>query len=111
MIDSYSFLIHLSSTQFLHSQVVAINLTLSIFRCYRGAMKENFAENLKSIRRYLGHSQLTLAKKSGLPPAVISHFEANRRKPSFESLIKLSDCLAVTLDRLVFGTVKCRNEK
>ena len=64
-------------------------------------MTENFAERLKQIRDSKGLSQSGLAKKTGLMPAAISHFETGERRPSLDNLIKLVDALAVSSDYLL----------
>ena len=65
-------------------------------------MNSNFPEHLKSIRESKKLSQTDLAKKTGLKPSAISHFETGQRKPSFDNLVKLADALSVSMDYL-FG--------
>ena len=48
-------------------------------------------------------SQTELAKKTGLEPSAISHFECGRRSPNMENLKKLSKALNCTIDELVIG--------
>ena len=60
-----------------------------------------FPDNLKKIREDKGLSQTELAKKSGLQPSTVSHFETGRRAPSFDNLKRLADTLEVTTDFLV----------
>ena len=64
--------------------------------------KGRFLKHLQPIRQSKGLSQTDLAKRTGLKPAAISHFETGERKPSFENLIKLADALGVSMDYL-FG--------
>jgi len=64
-------------------------------------MNENFQKRLKKLRGERGLSQASLAEKSGLQPAAISHFETGQRAPSFENLRKLSDALNVSVDYLL----------
>ncbi len=66
-------------------------------------MKEykEFSLILKDCRMARNISQTELAQKTGLQPSAISHFEANSRKPSFDNLRKLADCLDVTTDYLL----------
>lgn len=49
-------------------------------------------------------SQSELAKRSGLAPSAVSHFETGARKPSFANLRRLSDALDVTTDYLLGRT-------
>ena len=62
--------------------------------------KDRFSEHLQQIRQSKGLSQTDLAKRTGLKPAAISHFETGQRKPSFGNLIKLADALSVSMDYL-----------
>jgi transcriptional regulator with XRE-family HTH domain len=60
-----------------------------------------FPERLKLARDQRGLSQDDLAKKSGLQPSAISHFETGARKPSFDNLKRLANALTVTTDFLL----------
>jgi|TARA_R110002094_G_scaffold170914_2_gene153046 transcriptional regulator with XRE-family HTH domain len=62
---------------------------------------EIFSERLKTARELCDFNQGELAKRSGLQVSAISHFETNKRKPSFENLRKLADALNVTTDYLL----------
>ena len=64
-------------------------------------MTEDFPDRLKKIRKSKGLSQSGLAKKTGLMPAAVSHFETGERKPSLENLVKLVDALSVSSDYLL----------
>lgn len=46
-------------------------------------------------------SQAELAKKAGLQPTAISHFETATRSPSFDNLKRLADALNVATDYLI----------
>jgi len=48
-----------------------------------------------------GLTQAQLGKRSGIAPASISHFETGQRTPSLDSLVKLADALAVSVDVLL----------
>ena len=60
-----------------------------------------FSDNLKKAREIKGLSQTELAKRSGLQPSAVSHFETGRRAPSFDNLKRLADTLEVTTDFLI----------
>ncbi len=60
-----------------------------------------FPYNLKKAREIKGLSQTELAKRSGLQPSAVSHFETGRRTPSFDNLKRLADTLEVTTDFLM----------
>jgi len=64
-------------------------------------MAEIFSERLKAVRERRGMSQADLAKKAGLQPTAISHFETGTRSPSFDNLRKLADALTVSTDFLM----------
>lgn len=60
-----------------------------------------FAERLRRIRDDRGLSQSDLARLAGMQPSAIAHFEADRRKPSFENVRALARALNVTADYLI----------
>lgn len=60
-----------------------------------------FAVRLKEARERRGLNQTELAKLTGLQPAAIGHFEANRRKPSFVNIRSLAKALEVSSDFLL----------
>lgn len=60
-----------------------------------------FPDRLRSAREYRGLNQAELAKKAGMQPSAISHFETGTRKPSFDNLRILADSLDVTTDYLL----------
>ena len=65
---------------------------------------EMFGARLRAARELRGLSQRELAEKLDMPPSSIAHFEGNRRKPSFENLLRLSTALEVTTDYLLGRT-------
>ncbi len=71
---------------------------------------EDFKRNIKEIREFLGLSQSDIARKTGLQPSAIAHFESGRRKPNMQNLMKLSVALGVTVDRLLFGISNKKGE-
>lgn len=60
-----------------------------------------FKTRLRAARDLRGMSQGELARKTGLPPSSIAHFEAGARKPSFDNLRRLATHLNVTTDFLL----------
>jgi transcriptional regulator with XRE-family HTH domain len=64
-------------------------------------MSSDFSERLHAAREMRGLSQSQLAEKSGLQPSAISHFEQERRAPSFDNLKRLANALNVTTDYLL----------
>jgi len=62
---------------------------------------EKFAIRLKTARDMRELSQTALAKKAGLDPSAIGHFESDRRKPSFANVRVLAKALDVSADYLL----------
>lgn len=60
-----------------------------------------FAARLRAAREQRELNQTELAKITGLQPAAIGHFEANRRKPSFANIRALAKALGVSSDYLL----------
>lgn len=60
-----------------------------------------FPARLRAARELRDLSQEGLAKRTGLQPSAISHFETGSRKPSFDNLRRLADALNVTTDYLL----------
>ena len=72
-----------------------------------------FAVCLRQARERQGLNQAELAQRAEMQPSAIAHFEANRRKPSFENVRRLAKALDVSSDYLMgFKTmVAFRNEE
>jgi transcriptional regulator with XRE-family HTH domain len=66
--------------------------------------KQVFPQRLKQLRTDRELSQEALAKKTGLQPTAISHFENGSRKPSFENLRTIADAFEVSVDYLMGRT-------
>jgi len=64
----------------------------------------NFGQRLVSAREMRGLSQTELARRAGLQPAAIGHFERDRRKPSFANVRALAKALEVSSDYLLGRT-------
>lgn len=60
-----------------------------------------FADRLRASREARDLSQSELARLTGLQPSAIAHFEAERRKPSFDNIRTLATALKVTTDYLL----------
>jgi len=69
-----------------------------------------FKERLKRARDMREMSQQDLARKTGLPPSSISHFESGGRRPSFDNLRRLANALSVSTDFLIGRTDDKANE-
>lgn len=66
--------------------------------------EDTFGGRLRIARENRGLNQTELAKKSGLQPAAIGHFESERRKPSFANIRVLAKALEVSSDYLLGRT-------
>jgi len=63
----------------------------------------NFAENLKSLRKAKNLTQTDLAEKLFTSPQTISRWESGDGEPSLDMLTSLAELLDVSADRLVSG--------
>lgn len=54
-----------------------------------------FPHRLKQVREIRRWTQADLAKKTGLKPAAIGHFEQGTRSPSLKNLCRLCNVLQV----------------
>lgn len=66
---------------------------------------EGLGERLKCIREMRHMTQLDLAKKTGLMPAAISHFECGQRLPCAKNLRSLSIALNTSADYLLDSNI------
>lgn len=60
-------------------------------------------ERVKAKREALKLTQEKLAKAVGITPQYISAIEQEKREPSLQSLVKLSEELGTTIDYLISG--------
>lgn len=63
----------------------------------------NFAENLKNLRKSKNLTQSELAEKLFTSPQTISRWESGDGEPSLDMLISLAEILDVSADRLIAG--------
>lgn len=61
----------------------------------------DFASRLRKTRDARELSQSELAREAGMQPSAIAHFEAGRRKPSFDNVRALAKALKVSADFLL----------
>jgi transcriptional regulator with XRE-family HTH domain len=62
---------------------------------------KHFMVRLKEARELRAWSQTELAEKAGTHASSIAHYENGSRKPSFDAIRRLADCLEVTTDFLL----------
>jgi transcriptional regulator with XRE-family HTH domain len=64
---------------------------------------EQFAANLKRIRKWRTYSQEFLAEQSGIHASEISRLEKGEREPRLTTITKLADGLSVSVSTLLEG--------
>lgn len=62
--------------------------------------------NLKSLRKEKGYTQIAVQMKTGIEQALLSKFENGERVPPTETLIKLAEFYNVSIDYIL-----CRTDK
>jgi len=67
-------------------------------------VSRSFEKRLRMTRELRGLNQTELARKGGLPPSSIAHFEGGSRKPSFDNIGRLAEALDVSADYLLGRT-------
>src|SRR5690349_7017128 len=67
----------------------------------KSSMPLSFAYRLREMREKRELSQSELARDAGMQPSAIAHFEAGRRKPSFDNVRALARALKVSGDYLL----------
>lgn len=65
------------------------------------SLPPTFAARLKKQRENRELTQSDLARLAGLQPSAIAHFEAGRRKPSFDNVRSLAKALSISADYLL----------
>jgi transcriptional regulator with XRE-family HTH domain len=68
----------------------------------RSTPPQSFGARLRQLRELAEISQSELARRANMQPSAIAHFEAERRKPSFDNIRALAKALGIPSDRL-FG--------
>lgn len=68
---------------------------------YADRMLQNVIHLLKELRKEKGLSHETLAQKSQITRAAISHIENGNRKPSLLVCLKIADALEVSLAEII----------
>ena len=74
-------------------------------------LRKVFQTRLRAYRKVWGWSQSELAKRTGLQPSAIAHFESGRRVPSFANMYRLAVALNTSIDNLYGRKVYWTNER
>lgn len=61
----------------------------------------DFKDNLKTLRKKKGISQVDLAEQLGFSKSLIGLYETGDRKPSFEALEAIADYFNISIDYLM----------
>lgn len=61
----------------------------------------NFSEKIKSLRQQNNLTQAALAQKLGVTKSIVSAYENDLRRPSYEVLVQLARIFNVTTDYLL----------
>lgn len=64
-------------------------------------MESTMAERLKKLRENNHLSQITVAKRLGVTPALISAYEKSERKPGIDKLLALADIYHASTDYIL----------
>ena len=64
---------------------------------------QNMPKRIKILRENAGLAQSDMAKRIGVEPAVVSHYENGKRTPSLPVFRKIAKTLDVTMDMLMDG--------
>jgi len=67
--------------------------------------------NLKSLRKSRGYTQIALQMKTGIEQSLLSKFENNERIPPTETLIRLADFYDVSIDYILCRTNNPKSHK
>lgn len=65
---------------------------------------------LRKLRKQYNYTQLDIAKILGLSDTAIANYEIGKRRPEYETLVKLANIYGVTVDYLVGRKLKWKNE-
>ena len=67
--------------------------------------------NLKSLRKSKGYTQIALQMKTGIEQSLLSKFESGDRSPPTETLIRLADFYDVSIDYILCRTDNPKSHK
>lgn len=73
--------------------------------------QEIFIENLRTLRKQKGLSQLRLSEMAGLSSSIVGDIETGRRNPTLTTIGKLAEALDVPVHQLFYDTHSSYPEK
>lgn len=66
-------------------------------------MENSFGKNLGYFRKNAGFTQKEFAEKLNIPLATLAGYETSSREPKFDTVIKISEILNISIDELFTG--------
>ncbi len=67
--------------------------------------------NLRTLRKSRGYTQIALQMKTGIEQSLLSKFENGERIPPTETLIRLADFYDVSIDYILCRTENAKSHK
>ena len=67
--------------------------------------------NLRTLRKNRGYTQVALQMKTGIEQALLSKFESGERTPPTETLVRLADFYDVSIDYILCRTENPKSHK
>lgn len=67
--------------------------------------------NLRTLRKSRGYTQIALQMKTGVEQALLSKFERGERTPPTETLVRLADFYDVSIDYILCRTENPKSHK
>ena len=67
--------------------------------------------NLKTLRKSKGYTQIALQMKTGIEQSLLSKFENGERTPPTETLVRLADFYDVSIDSILCRTNNPKSHK
>lgn len=67
--------------------------------------------NLRTLRKNKGYTQIALQMKTGIEQSLLSKFESGERTPPTETLVRLADFYDVSIDYILCRTDNPKSHK
>ena len=83
---------------------------MSLLR-FRPVEVSSMKNNLKTLRKDRGYTQIALQMKTGIEQSLLSKFESGERIPPTETLVRLADFYDVSIDYILCRTENPKSHK
>lgn len=83
------------------------NVLIAVKSIEVSAMKNN----LRTLRKSRGYTQIALQMKTGIEQSLLSKFESGERTPPTDTLVRLAEFYDVSLDYILCRTENPRSHK